>query len=49
MSLDDHIIEAAAIEDTAVSLVVLLIGSIQPSRVDVETIGVLHQKLADAQ
>ena len=49
IGLDDDEAEAAAGEDGAVGLVVLVIAFVQAGGVDVEGVGVLHDELAHAE
>ena len=49
VGFDGEEVEAAAGEDAAVDGVVLFIGEVEASGVDIEGVGVLHEELADAQ
>ena len=47
--LDDDIIEPAAVENTAVSLVMFRVRGVQAGRRQIEGVGILHDELARAQ
>ena len=49
VGLDGDELQAAAGEDAAVDLVVLVVGDVQAGFVDVEGVGVLHDELTDPQ
>ncbi len=49
MCLDNHVSEPTTIENPAVDVIVLEIGNVEPGRIDVERVGVLHKELAHAQ
>ena len=44
-----EVLQAAAVEDAAVGLVVLLVGGVEAGKVHVEGVGVLHDELAHAE
>src|ERR1017187_107954 len=46
MRLHGGVRQAAAVEDTAVGLEVLLVGGVQPGLIHVEGVGILHDELA---
>ena len=48
LGLDGAVLEAAALEDTPVGLVHLLVGAVRPRLVQVEGVGVLHDEFAAA-
>ena len=47
--LDDDVVEAEPVEDADVGLAVQLVALVEPGRVDVEGVGVLHDELTAAQ
>ena len=49
LGLDDHVLEAEAVEDPDVGVAVLLVRHVEAGVVDVEGVGVLHHELAPAQ
>ncbi len=49
VSVDHLVREAAALEDAAIGLAVLLVGAIEAGLVEIEGIGILHEELAHAQ
>ena len=49
LGLDDHVGDAAAVEDPAVGLVHRVVAGVELRHVGVEAVGVLHQELASPQ
>ena len=49
MRLHRNRLQSAALEDAGVRLVMLLVSRIEPGRIDIERVGVLHDELPHAQ
>ena len=47
--LDDHVLQPAAIKNAAIGVVMFLVGNVEPGRIDVERVRVLHHELPHPQ